>query len=224
MGDSNTDLPKKKMTRRPTSLKWFLTRRPMGQRFRMEFDSDGEPIGPYGDKFRSYLGVVARTKVSILPMAWDEVDEQTKKIVWDSVLVCIYTNERNLGFIHLSLFLVLTPPYSCVKETFDVPDDEEFKKTWMVYIGLCWKQFKTTLTTKYVFGKGDKSGETTPFHKYPSISTETWTAFVKSRLTSEFVVLFSPQLFLFLKYYSFIIYDGVCFVTGEKRICSEKSK
>lgn len=86
---------------------------------------------------------------------------------------------------------MLTPPYFCVKEIFDVPDDEEFKESWWAYIGLCWKQFKTRLTNTYVFGKGDKTGETTPFHKYSSISTETWTAFVKSRLTPEFVVLFS---------------------------------
>lgn len=160
MDDSSADPPKKK-TRRPTSLQKFTNRLPSGEKYRVDVDSNGKIIGPYANKFKNYLGVVARTKVSILPFSWEQVDGETKRIVWDDV-----------------------------KQTFDVPENEEFYKFWMSHIGGCWKQFKTRLNNDYVFGNGDADGQTTPCHKYSAISTDTWAAYVKSRTTPEFVVLF----------------------------------
>ncbi|MCH85866.1 hypothetical protein A2U01_0006718, partial [Trifolium medium] len=53
-------------------------------------------------------------------------------------------------------------------------------------MGERWKQFKTLLSNVYVFGKGDKNGNATPFETYKFITKEEWDLFVQSRQTEEF--------------------------------------
>ena len=38
-------------------------------------------------KFHSYLGVVAREKISILHTSWKDVPDTLKDLVWDDILV-----------------------------------------------------------------------------------------------------------------------------------------
>lgn len=119
----------------------------------MEFDArDDKHIGQNANQFKRYLRMVVQTKISIFPMAWEQVDAETKKIVWEDILICIYTKEIFCvlnSCANNTLFLVYL-----VKETLEIPNNEEFKRQWMSFVYLCWKQFKKELTTKYVLREG----------------------------------------------------------------------
>lgn len=75
-----------------------------------------------------------------------------------------------------------------MKCKFTCPTDKEFRKHWFVYMGERLKQFKTLLSNVYIFGKGDKHGNTTPFEKYKFIKEEDWDLFVQTRQKEDFQV------------------------------------
>lgn len=156
----------------------------------MEFDpKDDEPIGRYANQFKRYLGVVVGTKMIIFPMAWEQVDAETKKIVWEDILICIYTKEIFCvlnSCANNTLFLVCL-----VKETLDIPNDEEFKRRvgCLLYIFVGNSSRKNSAPDMSL-EREDKYGETTPCYKSNNISTETCATFVKSRHTLVFLVLF----------------------------------
>ena len=47
----------------------------------------GRASGPNAAKFGSYLGVLARSKVSILIPDWDHVTEEEKDLIWQDLCV-----------------------------------------------------------------------------------------------------------------------------------------
>jgi len=42
----------------------------------------GEPNGPWKKKYRSYIGMLAKMKVSIAIACWDDVGEVEKNLLW----------------------------------------------------------------------------------------------------------------------------------------------
>ncbi|KOM47481.1 hypothetical protein LR48_Vigan07g118500 [Vigna angularis] len=49
----------------------------------------GHPLGPNADRFRSYLGKLAKSHVSILHACWDDVPEVDKNLLWQDVLTSV---------------------------------------------------------------------------------------------------------------------------------------
>jgi len=49
----------------------------------------GRASRPMREKFQSYLGVVAREKIPIIPNNWKDVPETLKEIVWNDILVSV---------------------------------------------------------------------------------------------------------------------------------------
>jgi len=47
----------------------------------------GRASGPNGAKFGSYLGVLARSKISILVPDWDHVTKEEKDLIWQDLCV-----------------------------------------------------------------------------------------------------------------------------------------
>jgi hypothetical protein len=61
-----------------------------GQKLSIEFDeSTGKPLGENKTKFKSYVGFLGRSKVSILTDDWDSVDQSVKDEVWKDILVIV---------------------------------------------------------------------------------------------------------------------------------------
>ncbi|BAT93237.1 hypothetical protein VIGAN_07217100 [Vigna angularis var. angularis] len=58
------------------------------ERISVEIDpQSGLPLGPHVEKFRSYLGMLAKTHVSIVIASWDDVSEMDKNLLWQDILV-----------------------------------------------------------------------------------------------------------------------------------------
>lgn len=80
-----------KRVRRATRLKELTRSRNAQERKPIEFNpKTGRPIGPHRQRFTSYVGFLARSKVSILKNEWDQVEDNVKDLIWKSILVCHY--------------------------------------------------------------------------------------------------------------------------------------
>ncbi|KAK2370751.1 hypothetical protein QL285_083768 [Trifolium repens] len=101
-----------------------------GQKLSIEFDeSTGNALGENKTKFKSYVGFLGRSKISILTEDWDSVDQNVKDEVWKDIL-----------------------------KVWDVPNSGFLRKKWVAYAGESWKGFKTYLTCTYVHGdRSDRS-------------------------------------------------------------------
>ncbi|WVY90706.1 hypothetical protein V8G54_036220 [Vigna mungo] len=114
-------------------------------------------IGEHVTKFKSYLGNLAKFDVPILATRWGDVSEVEKNLLWQDIL-----------------------------ENWVIPDDERIRKKILSQIATRWRDFKTTMTRKFVFGSKQNK---TPCTKY-KISDEAWVQFKESRLTQEWQVCF----------------------------------
>ena len=65
--------------RRGTWLKDIALSRSVGQKIPIEFDRYWKPIGPNANQYRSFVGLLARNKPSILIEEWRNVDERVKQ-------------------------------------------------------------------------------------------------------------------------------------------------
>ena len=73
----------KRPTRGATRLRQLLTRRVNAQKTPIDIDVDiGVPTSPYADLFKSYLGMLARERISILIPSFDHVTEVDQNIIW----------------------------------------------------------------------------------------------------------------------------------------------
>ncbi|KAI9116596.1 hypothetical protein K1719_012254 [Acacia pycnantha] len=72
------------------------------ERVHVDFDDDMNPIGDEEDRFISYLGYLARSKVGIQYPNWKLVPPETKERIWQQIL-----------------------------QTYDVPDTKPMYKHWM---------------------------------------------------------------------------------------------
>ncbi|XP_052723153.1 uncharacterized protein LOC128193539 isoform X2 [Vigna angularis] len=95
-----------------------------GQRRHVDIDPrSGHPSGPNADRFRSYLGKLAKSHVSILHACWDDVPEVDKNLLWQDV-----------------------------QQHFDIPNTLQIRKKVLSHIAIRFRDFKTRLTRLYVFG------------------------------------------------------------------------
>ena len=88
-GDNNQ--PTSKRVRLPTRLKSLTRGRAAGQKRPIEFhEKTGNPLGPNKSKFKSYVALQGRCKVSLLKQNWEEVESTTKDLIWESIMVYHY--------------------------------------------------------------------------------------------------------------------------------------
>jgi len=85
---SEDEAPTRRPIRGATRLRELLIRRAKGQKTHVDINVDtGEPSGRSGDVFKSYLGMLARERISILTPSFDHVTEVDQKMIWQDLLV-----------------------------------------------------------------------------------------------------------------------------------------
>ncbi|KAG2404916.1 uncharacterized protein HKW66_Vig0041710 [Vigna angularis] len=107
-----------------TPLADVTSERVDGQRRHVDIDPRlGHPSGPNADRFRSYLGKLAKSHVSILHATWDDVLVVDKNLLWQDI-----------------------------QQHYDIPNTIQIRKKVSSHIAIRWRDFKTRLTRLYVFG------------------------------------------------------------------------
>ncbi|KAI9128869.1 hypothetical protein K1719_000352 [Acacia pycnantha] len=56
------------------------------EKLHVDFDANKNPIGDQEDKFTSYVGYLARSKVKIVYATWRLVPQKTKELIWRQLL------------------------------------------------------------------------------------------------------------------------------------------
>lgn len=91
MDDQSNISPRKIKGRRATRLKDLTRDRVGDQRRTVQFDElTGLAIGPNAVRFNSFIGLLARSKASILVMDWKDIDEDVKNKMWETIMVFHY--------------------------------------------------------------------------------------------------------------------------------------
>ena len=86
--DSGDEVPVVRKGRGSTHMGALVARRQgKKNRLHVEFDANMNPIGPEEDNFISYVGYLARSKVSIVISHCKLVPPKTKELIWAQILV-----------------------------------------------------------------------------------------------------------------------------------------
>ena len=94
---SSDEGPTKRSGRGATRLKSLIKKLASGKKTPVDVDvNTGQATGPNAKIFRTYLGVVAREKISILTPSWDHVTEHERNIIWEDILVRNCENFKNI--------------------------------------------------------------------------------------------------------------------------------
>ncbi|XP_028805060.1 uncharacterized protein LOC114759980 [Neltuma alba] len=111
--------PEGRKVRGSTRLPKLAVRHGRIQKKHVDFDANMNPIGEEKDRFISYIGSVARSKVNILWPNWKSISKETKDRIWEYIL-----------------------------QTYDIPRTEQMKKHLLQQVRQRWKDFKHTLTSQ----------------------------------------------------------------------------
>ncbi|KAK4280242.1 hypothetical protein QN277_011888 [Acacia crassicarpa] len=111
--------------RRGTRMMDVTLSRTSGSRLEIQFHEKLQPVGPNKSKYNSFVGYLARCKVSILIDEWKKVDFDTvKQPIWDTIRL-----------------------------TYTIPNSEELKDKTLSYCADWWRKFKTFIANTYIFAE-----------------------------------------------------------------------
>ncbi|KAL9673219.1 hypothetical protein QQ045_029473 [Rhodiola kirilowii] len=101
-----------------------------GTKITINFDSKGNLRGKKGDTWRSFFGMVARSRIPITYNDWRKVPDHYKETLW---------RDENVSFS-------LIETYTCL-------GCEPHKKHELKVAGSTWKNFKSRLAKDYIHGE-----------------------------------------------------------------------
>ncbi|XP_031127883.1 uncharacterized protein LOC116029966 isoform X2 [Ipomoea triloba] len=140
-------------TRGATHMKKVIQGRVTSGKKVVQFDG-GHPVGLIGAEFKSYVALAARVNIQITIESWLKVPDETKDLIWEDIL-----------------------------SIYDIPNTNIMKERWIQYVGQRWKDFKTKLVSKYIYGTLSHKN---PCEKYSFLDQETWNEFVKLHTGPEY--------------------------------------
>ncbi|KAL2335557.1 hypothetical protein Fmac_016770 [Flemingia macrophylla] len=124
-GNSPTRQAKSRKTRGPTQMRGLARRFKTGKRIPLNVDPIlGRVSGPNKVSFSSYLGTLARDKISILVPSWDKVPASTKNMIWQDIL-----------------------------EYFDIANTPIIRNKILSSVAVKFRQHKSYLTREWIYGK-----------------------------------------------------------------------
>ncbi|KAI9112593.1 hypothetical protein K1719_016516 [Acacia pycnantha] len=71
------------------------------EKLHVDFDANKNPIGDQEDKFTSYVGYLARSKVRIVYATWRLVPQKTKELIWRQLLQTYDVPDNKAMYKHL---------------------------------------------------------------------------------------------------------------------------
>jgi len=85
---SKDEAPTKRLTKGAIRLRQLLIRKAKGQKTPMDIDVDiGTTIGPNANVFISYLGMLARERISLVTPFFDHGTKVDRNMIWQDLLV-----------------------------------------------------------------------------------------------------------------------------------------
>ena len=99
------------------------------ERLHVDFDANMNPIGAEEDKFISYVGYLARSKVRIVYLTWKLVPSKMKDLIWQQILVYNFWYIYICIFSHIAWNVIIL--LFTLQQTYDVPDNKVMKKHLM---------------------------------------------------------------------------------------------
>ena len=95
--------------RMPTRMKSLARKRSDGPKLSLDVDPiTGVVSGPNKVQFASYLGTLARDKISILTPSWKDVPQATKDLIWQDILVFPLTlhDLQNIMIFYIIMIII----------------------------------------------------------------------------------------------------------------------
>src|SRR3954469_21439455 len=181
------DTEAKEVARGITIMKGIIQHRYQGLVYRLEWNSENQPIGPNSAKLTSYIGTLVRMHIPVSVAKWNlkslELDAKKKRYGTSFRYIsymgncCYYLDDK------LFKLLILTHyAYVFLQRTFEIPDDR--RRYILSLTGKRYRGWKAFLTNTYLKDKDGNFLEEAPGRpkKYATFIDEAdWAEFVKQR-------------------------------------------
>ena len=81
-----------------------VVKKVMGKKFKVTYNTNGNPNGPIRHPLQGYIGMLARTMVPINVKGWPDVDADLKDRIWEEIQVMLHICNSSLAIFEVFIF------------------------------------------------------------------------------------------------------------------------